>query len=205
MHFSSFLGSGGCFGMIMSQVPSWKCLAQKMLFRCSIQQDTASRTSLAWQSLWIHISAELQSQLWLVHPTDFHLCERYSNHWPQVGAGHSVADMPTDVTWHSVLLYCSLLCVSLLSLGLFFHLCHIFISVGSHIMCLSRSEHNGVLFPVALQAGQQQRQLVSLSASMAQQCHAIAWIQDGEHELSRSQSSDRFAKLQWNVEAMVKK
>lgn len=88
MHFSSFLGSGGYFGMM---VPSWRCLAQKVLFRCSILQDTANRASLAWQSLWIHIDAELQSQLWLVHPTDFHLSERYSNHWSQLAAGHSVA------------------------------------------------------------------------------------------------------------------
>lgn len=91
MHFSSFLGSGGYFGIIISQVPSWRCLAQKMLFKCSILQDTAIRASPAWQSLQIYIDAELQSHLWLVPPTDFHLCERYSSHWSQVGAGHSVA------------------------------------------------------------------------------------------------------------------
>lgn len=106
MHFSSFLGSGGCFGIIMPPVPSWRCLAQKLLFRCSILQDTASRASPVWQSLCMPIDAELQSQLCLVHPTDFPLCESYSSHWPPVGAGHSVADLPTDVTWHPVLLWC---------------------------------------------------------------------------------------------------
>lgn len=139
MHFISFLESGGYFGILTSQVPPWRCLAQKMLLRCSILQNTASRAPPAWQSLQIHIDAELQSRLWLVHPTDFHSCEKYSSHWPQAGAGHPVADMPTDTTWHSVLLYCSLLCASLLSLDLFFHLCNIFISVGTHIMCLSRN------------------------------------------------------------------
>lgn len=118
MHFISFLGSGGYFGILTSQVPSWRCLAQKMLLRCSILQNTASKAPPAWQSLRIHIDAELQSQLWLVHPTDFHSCERCSNHWPQVGAGHP--DMPTDTTWHSVLLYCfTPLCVPSLSGSLF--------------------------------------------------------------------------------------
>lgn len=146
MHFSSFLGSGGYFGIIISQVPSWRCLAQKMLFKCSILQDTAIRASPAWQSLQIHIDAELQSHLWLVPPTDFHLCESYSSHWSQVGAGHSVAH------WCELALCAPVLFtpVLLLSLGLLFHACNTFITMGTHIMCLSRSEHHGVLLPVAL-------------------------------------------------------
>ena len=118
LHFSSTLGFGRCLGIIMSQVPSRRCLAEMMLFRCSILQDTASRASRAWRSLWIHIDAELQSQLWFGHPTDSHPCESYSDDWPQVGAGHSEAEIPTDPIFVAPVLFTPF-CVPAFSRSLF--------------------------------------------------------------------------------------
>lgn len=95
--FSSLLGFGGCLVIIMSQVPSQRSLAEMMVFKHSTLQDTTSRASRVWRSLWIHIDAELQPQLWLGHPAGSHSCESYSDNWPKLGAGRSEAEIHADL------------------------------------------------------------------------------------------------------------
>jgi len=70
--------------------------------------EHSEQSLLGPHSLGIHMDAELQSPLWFGHPKDSHPCERWSDDWPQVGAGHPEAEIPTDPIFAAPVLLTSL-------------------------------------------------------------------------------------------------
>lgn len=125
LYSSSLLFFGGFleqnWGATMSQVPSWRRLAEMMLISGSILQGRASRAPWTWCSLWAHAGAELHLMVVMVVWASDRLppCDNYSGDWLQVGAGRSDADVHTDLILTAPLLFTPL-CVPALSGSLLF-------------------------------------------------------------------------------------